>query len=160
MIEIERTYLVKKLPDLETCEKTLIRQGYYSGLPSPLRIRQQGDKLTLTKKLVQIHGDQSTHDEINLSIKPEEFKRLWPTATKSLEKTRYLVPLLEDLIAEVDVFHGKLEGLVLVEVEFPSREAMEIFVPPEWFGRDVTDEDFSVNSFLAEKSFEEIKRFL
>jgi CYTH domain-containing protein len=41
---------------------------------------------------------------------------------------------------ELNVFRGNLEGLVLAEVEFPSREKSEEFESPDWFGEEVTGE--------------------
>lgn len=158
MLEIERTYLVKNLPaDLGSFEKKEIKQGWFSDLPSPLRIRQTDDRFELTKKLVKAAGDFSTYEENNLPIKLEEFERLWPHVVRSLVKTRYLVPLADGLKAELDVFHGKLEGLAFVEVEFTSREQMTDFEAPGWFGNDVTNEEFSANWFLAGLSFDEVK---
>ena len=37
----------------------------------------------------------------------------------------------------------------LAEVEFPSEEAAHAFVPPEWFGREVTFTGEYQNSRLA-----------
>ena len=50
---------------------------------------------------------------------------------------------------ELDVFHGKLEGLRFVEVEFPDKEASESFTPPEWFGEDVSADPSYRNSYLS-----------
>ncbi len=90
----------------------------------------------------------------------DEFNKLWPLAEKFLEKVRYYLTLDDGLTAEVDVFGGKLKGLTLVEVEFTSVEQMESFQPPDWFGRDVTQEEFSANAFLAGKTFGEIRKHL
>ncbi|MCF7953383.1 MAG: NUDIX domain-containing protein [Spirochaetales bacterium] len=56
---------------------------------------------------------------------------------------------VQDLQIELDVFSGKHDGLVIAEVEFSSQKAMEEFNPPEWFGRDVTDNPVFRNSSLA-----------
>lgn len=168
MIENERTFLVKRLPeDLKSKRREKIRQGYLSEGLYPLRIRQKGNKYELTKKEPKTPGDFSRHEETTIYPKKEEFEKLWPLTVKSLEKTRYFYPLVKTsepskggLTAEIDVFEKKLKGLVFVEVEFPSKKAMESFIPPDWFGRDVTQEEWSVNAYLAGKSFEEIKRFL
>ena len=45
-----------------------------------------------------------------------------------------------ELVAEIDVFGGALDGLVLVEVEFDDLPAAERFAPPDWFGRELTDD--------------------
>ena len=50
---------------------------------------------------------------------------------------------------EFDVFEGKFEGLMLAEVEFETEEEANAFVPPEWFGRDVTYSGEFQNSRLA-----------
>lgn len=161
MLEIEKTFLVKKFPgNLKKYKAVSIQQGYLSKPPSPLRIRKKGDKYEITKKL-PVHGEKFwVVDEINIPLRVEEFNLLWLNVLRSLEKTRYLVPLPGKLVAELDVFEGKLSGLSLVEVEFGSEEELKVFVPPDWFGRDVTDEEFSANSFLAGKSFAGIKKYL
>lgn len=51
---------------------------------------------------------------------------------------------------ELDVFLGKLEGLLVAEVEFDSPEASKAFVPPAWFGREVTDDRRYANAALIE----------
>lgn len=161
MLEIEKTYLVKKNPDnLSDYKGHQIKQGYISSTPSPLRIRQNDNKFELTKKLPVKEGDFSSHEEINIPLTEYEFNKLWPLVEKYLEKTRYYLPLENNLIAEVNVYKGDLEGLVMVEVEFTSQKEMELFNPPIWFGKDVTQEDFSANSFLAGKTFTEIKKYL
>lgn len=74
-----------------------------------------------------------------------------------LSKTRYCINLRRatgdglytTLVAELDVFHGRHEGLMLVEVEFPNTEEADRFIPPEWFGEDVSQDPCYRNSFLA-----------
>lgn len=150
MIENELSFLVKKLPpDLENYPKKEIRQGYYSDMPSPLRIRDESGYFTLTKKIPIDENDCSRYQETELPIRKEEFERLWPRCTKSLVKTRYYYPL-GGLTAEIDVYHGRLEGLVTVEVEFPDEESRNRFTVLEWFGLDISQEDWSANSILVE----------
>ena len=161
MIEIEKTFLVKKIPgDLNLYKVNKIKQGYVSESPSPLRIRQKNEKFEITKKLPLKDGDYSSVEEINIPLTKIEFNKLWPLAERFLEKDRYNIPIGNNLMAELDIYKGKLEGLAVVEVEFTSEEQMNLFQPVEWFGRDVTQEEFSSNSFLAGKKFEEIEEYL
>ena len=161
MLEIERKYLVKKIPNnLSSYKSNYIRQGYISPSPSPLRIRQKGDKFELTKKLPIKDGDFNSAEEINIYLTEYEFGKLWPLVEKSLEKMRYDIPINGGLTAELDVFKGGLEGLVLVEVEFVSEEQMQQFQPPEWFGKDVTQESYSANVFLAGKTYNDVKMYV
>ena len=46
-------------------------------------------------------------------------------------------------------FSGHYKGLMLVEVEFETEEQANAFVPPEWFGKDVTFSGEYQNSRLA-----------
>ncbi len=50
---------------------------------------------------------------------------------------------------EVDVYSGALEGLVVAEVEFDDPWGAESFIPPYWFGREVTAESAYKNRSLA-----------
>lgn len=156
MLENELSFLIKKLPeDLEKYPKKDIRQGYYSDMPSPLRIRQEEGKFTLTKKIPLKEGDSSRYEETEMSIKKEEFEKLWPACKKSLAKTRHYYPI-GNLKAEIDVYHGKLKGLVTVEVEFPDEESRKSFIVPAWFGADISQERWSANSILSELSYPEV----
>ena len=49
----------------------------------------------------------------------------------------------------MDLFEGAHKGLMLVEVEFPSMESAMSFVPPDWFGEDVTMSGEYQNSRLS-----------
>jgi CYTH domain-containing protein len=52
---------------------------------------------------------------------------------------------------QLNVYHGNLEGLVLAEVEFSSRDKSEEFEPPDWLGEEVTDDVRYKNQILAKK---------
>ena len=53
-----------------------------------------------------------------------------------IEKTRYVIPAGNERCWEVDVFHGRLEGRVLAEIELGDEH--EPFERPEWLGEEVT----------------------
>lgn len=158
MIEIEKSFLVKQIPgNLCQYKAYQMQQGYISSVRPSLRIRKKGDKYELTKKLRLKEDDYSTCEELNIPLTEAEFNKLWPLIEKSLEKTRYIIPLENGLQGELDIFHGNLEGLAMVEVEFKSKEQMEKFRAPEWFGKDVTQNEFSANAALAGKTYLEVK---
>ncbi len=160
MIEIEKTFLVKQLPqNLSSYQSFKIKQGYLSSTHPVLRIRQKGDKYEITKKIPLKPNDFSAVEEINIPLTKDEFNKLWSLTERNLQKTRYLIPLLNNLTAELDIFENDLTGLYWVEVEFASIEEMNNFQKPDWFGNDITQEDFAANSFLAGKTFAEIKKY-
>ena len=62
--------------------------------------------------------------------------------------------------AELDIFKGRLEGLVMVEVEFGSEAEAEAFVPPAWFGVEVTADPRYRNSYLSTARWDSATRGL
>lgn len=150
-MEIERKYLVRELPDnLDSYPHTEIEQGYLSTSPT-LRIRRMGDSYILTVK-ERRHTSTSAivNREEEFAMTADSYERLKAKCDGSLvSKTRYRIPLSGGLTAELDIFHGKHEGLQLVEVEFPSVEAADAFVAPDWFGDDVSGDPRYRNSYLA-----------
>lgn len=146
-MEIERKYLIAKMPGhLEHYEARHISQGYLCTSPV-VRIRRSDDTYSLTYK-----GDGLlAREEYNLPLTAEAYAHLREkTDGLMIEKTRYLIPLPGGLTAELDVFAGALAPLTLVEVEFDSVEAADTFVPPDWFGEDVTEDGRYHNSYLSQ----------
>jgi CYTH domain-containing protein len=87
--------------------------------------------------------------EVALPLTAEQFDELWPLATAFVKKTRHRVEL-DDGVAELDVYGGKLEGLLVVEVEFDSEEQAGSFTPPDWFGDEITEDSRFRNAALAQ----------
>jgi adenylate cyclase len=146
--EIERKFLVSAIPP-EAGRGTHIVQGYLelSSDEDELRVRRKGDATVLTVK--SGHGLDRGEEEVSISA--ETFDALWPlTEGRRIEKRRYEIQHAGATI-ELDVFDGRLEGLLIAEVEFDSTEESERFDPPGWFGRDVTDDPGYSNRVLAER---------
>ena len=97
-----------------------------------------------------------SREEYNLPLTEESYEHLKVKADGNvISKTRYLIPLgVDDLTAEVDVFEEPFAPLVLAEVEFESEEAANAFVPPAWFGEDVTFDGRYHNSYMSKMKFE------
>ena len=147
--EIERKFLLKRLPEkLNRWRHYRIAQGYLAIEPfgrRHVRLRKQGNTASLTFKIDR--GGAREEREIKLSAK--QFAALWPaTARRRLRKMRYEIPW-KDLLIEIDIYRGKLSGLVVAEVEFPNRVTCREFEPPPWFGREVTGEKHYSNVRLA-----------
>lgn len=144
-MEIERKYLIPKLPEnLSDYPSRAMEQGYLCTDPV-VRIRHEGDDYVLTYK----SGGLMAREEYNLPLTREAYEHLRPKTDGILiAKTRYYLPLGE-LTIELDVFQVPYEGLFLAEVEFPDLESANAFVPPEWFGEDVTFSSAYHNSTLS-----------
>jgi len=142
--EIERKFKVKAFPEHRLGPGSAIRQGYLTVAPVEIRLRAQDGGHELTVK--SLGGLRRV--EVALPLTPEQFDELWPLVTAFVEKSRHLVQLA-DALAEVDVYAGKLRGLVVVEVEFGSEEEAASFVPPHWFGDEITEDSRFRNAALA-----------
>lgn len=145
-MEIERKYLVQQLPEsLSGYPCRIIEQGYLNTDPV-VRIRRDNEKYELTYKSKGF----MTRMEYNLPLTQEAYEHLLTKIDgRLIQKKRYMIPLTNDLTAELDIFEGDLAPLILVEVEFSSEEAALAFVPPSWFGDDVTFSGKHHNSTLS-----------
>lgn len=146
-MEIERKYLINTPPqDYQQYPCHQIEQAYLCTEPV-VRIRRQDDKYWLTYKSEGLLA----REEYNLPLTKEAYVHLLKKADGILMcKRRYLIPLAEtDLMIELDVFEGHYQGLRLAEVEFATEEDAIAFVPPDWFGEDVTFSGEYQNSRLS-----------
>lgn len=146
-MEIERKYLIKQLPDhLDQYEHQKIAQGYLCTNPV-VRIRRSNDDYYMTYK----GNGLMVREEYNLPLTQQAYEHLLTKIDGLLiSKTRYLIPLNDNLVAELDIFEDDLHGLQLVEVEFDSLEKANTFVAPDWFGEDVTHSGQYHNSYLSQ----------
>ena len=145
-MEIEKKFIPKYLPEeIKNAVCHEIEQAYLNTAPV-IRIRKSDDDYYLTYK----GGGKMVRKEYNLPLNKESYYHLLEKADGNIiTKKRFEIPLSCGLVAELDVFEGKFEGLVLVEVEFESVEAANEFVAPEWFGEDVTSDGRYHNSYLS-----------
>lgn len=146
-MEIERKFTVKELPEnLASYPCKRIEQGYLCTKPV-LRVRRKGEEYWLTYK-----GEGLlVREEHEFPLTAEAYRHLLSKADgRIIEKDRYHIPC-EGYTVELDVFDGELAPLVIAEVEFPSVEAANFFVPPAWFGEDVTEDPAYSNSNLSKK---------
>ncbi|MDF2803317.1 MAG: adenylate cyclase [Anaerocolumna sp.] len=153
-MEIEKKYRIRQMPSgLDRFEKREIEQGYLCNEPV-VRIRKSNDDYYMTyKSRLNITADQGTAlccEEVELALTKESFEHLKEKVDNNLiKKIRYIIPLEKGLRAELDIFLNRLDGLTMVEVEFPDEESAGAFNPPDWFGEDVTFDNRFKNNYLA-----------
>lgn len=161
-IERERAFLIKKLPsNIKNCKPKLMRMGdFYNPNVSEanridnLNIRSRGDKYEIRKK----EGDNEYEKiEHSINITKEEFDLLMTITTQKHEKYYFEYPLFNNLIAEIDIYIGKLKGYARVEVEFNNAKEQEGFTPPDWFGPEITPWNHEIHKRLGVITFGEIK---
>jgi len=156
-MEIEHKYLIKKLPkDLDSYKRKEIEQGYLNRSPV-LRIRKSNDDYIFTYKLKKSTGENGgpiCNEEIEAPLTKEAYQHLKTKVDGNIIiKTRYIIPYTDNgkkYKIELDVFHGKLEGLFFAEVEFENLEDAAAFNRPDWFGDEVSKDKRYRNGFLSE----------
>ena len=149
-MEIERKFLVKQLPEnLESYSHSRLTQSYISRSPV-IRLRKIEKENQASYVLTIKSGGLAVRQEFELPLQEADYARLFQKVEgRVLQKVRYLIPLEDGYTAELDRFEGELEGLLLVEVEFPSVEALNAFTAPDWFGEDVSGSAQYHNSVLS-----------
>ncbi len=134
--EIERKFLVKDDSFISMArESHKIVQAYLSrSKESTVRVRVKDSAAFLTVKGVT---SGMSRDEWEYPIPVVDAEEMIERLTdgKAIYKTRYNVDY-GNLLWEVDVFHGQLEGLCVAEVEIPSPETPVSF--PPFIGKEVT----------------------
>ena len=158
--EIERRFFIPKLPPIDGVRVKEIQQ-YYTQVKGDTETRvrlEDGERCYVVTKV----GFGMVRKETQIEIPTASFE-VWKPVSKSkvVKKTRYLIPYRKVTI-ELDVYGGWLRGLVTAEVEFPSEKAAMEFVPPAWFGKELTGvEEYSNRSLAMKgipKSFSRLRR--
>lgn len=146
--EIERKFRVYNVPkDIIILNKWEINQGYIAigSDNSELRIRKSGNAFYLTYK----SGNGVVRNEFEAPISELFFNELWPrTLGKRIEKERFEIRYPNGNI-ELDIFRNREDNLIIAEIEFQSEIECSNFVPPAWFGEEVTDDSRYRNQNLA-----------
>ena len=163
-MEIERKFTVKKLPDsLSQYPCRIIEQAYLNTDPV-VRIRRQDNDYYLTYKGQGLMA----REEYNLPLNELSYYHLRDKADGNIiSKKRYVIPITHptfmsdcienidqiSLCVELDIFDEPFASLVIAEVEFPSEETANAFVPLDWFDQDVTHDPSYHNSNLSRRTF-------
>ena len=148
-IEIERKFCVQEMPNLTAHSGVAIAQGYLAVdvAGTEIRVRREGGHYYQTVKT----GMGIKRIEVEMALTRVQFDILWPlTAGRRVKKVRYELTEGKWTI-ELDVYRGRLKGLVVAEVEFESVAESARFVPPPWFGGEVTDDARYKNANLAQR---------
>ena len=152
--EIEKKWLIKKedisynLNDIGV-QRFEIKQTYLCFDPE-MRVRDynSGQSYEFTIKN-NMNNDGLIRDEVNIDITKEQYDNLIiKQEGKTIHKTRYQLYDDGQLIA-IDIFHGDLDGLAYMEIEFKTEEESKSYKTPRWVIKDVTSDVNYKNGHLA-----------
>jgi adenylate cyclase len=146
-IEIERKYLMDAAVAAGVIAGVTgahFQQAYLAGGAAAVRVRITPDEAILTVK--SSNAGMSRKEWEYTVPRDEALAMSEMEGVSTLYKTRYLIPL-DSKTFEVDVYEGRLAGLVTAEVELTDEN--ETFTIPAWLGREVTDDKRYSNESLA-----------
>ena len=162
MIELERTFLLKRIPDgLLKCKSMEISDLFIpKGSRHPvIRIRKNGDSLEMTKKSPLASNDSSRQNEQTIILSKEEYDALMKLEGKGFRKIRYYYNF-NGREAQIDVYQDALKGLMIADFEFDSEEEKNSFEMPGFCLSDVTQEEFLAGGMLCGKRYSDIEQKL
>lgn len=154
--EIERKFFVKQMPDLSEI-KPFNYERYFleSKNGKEVRISKVNNKYFYEEKS-ELSDLERTREK--KEITQEEFGRLKQDASEGLIRDKYVISDNPNTV--IQVYHGRFEGLIRVEVEFDSEEQAKSFIPPSWIGEEMTGSPIARDSSLVNLSDEEFKKYL
>lgn len=154
--EIERKFLISKMPDLSNFEPVMYERYYvYRDGKIEMRVQKKGTQYEIERKEM-VNTLKAIKTKMVIS-KPE-FETLKKLGTEAIIREGYFISSNPDV--SIKIYHGRHEGLNKIEVEFKSEEEAKAFQIPDWYGEEITDSIVSRDSKLLDLTEEEIKNFL
>jgi adenylate cyclase len=155
--EVERKFLLGSLPsDIDATSKITYERYFLEVEPGrEVRIQRKGDELY---REVKTTNSELVSDKEAAPLTAKEFDELRQSAIGSIERDSYMITGVQN--ASVKIYHGRFEGLIRAEIEFPNTDAASHFSPPDWFGPEITESKLGRDSKLLKLSDAEFKSLL
>jgi adenylate cyclase len=147
--EIERKWLVKKMPDLTNI--TPVRYERYFVFHSnkvEIRIQKVNDSFEFERKF---QSSRLSRTKEKIKITETEFVFFKRISARVIIRDSFEI----DKNVSIKVYHGIYKGLIRVEVEFDSEEEAQKYQSPSWFGQEITNTPLGKDSTLVDLSQKE-----
>ena len=146
-VEIERKFLITNNSWRQSIHQSIeIRQGYLcKDIERTVRIRTWGTEGKITVKGKSMNGVRAEY-EYTIPFKDAVEMLETLCLSRVIHKKRHLINI-DNYTWEIDEFLDHNHGLILAEVELPSRDAS--IQLPSWVGQEVTNDHRFQNSHLA-----------
>lgn len=149
-IEIEKKFLLNKMPTALLSTGEIICQGYMVNKKDRVvRIRLAGDKAFLTIKGPTCNASRNEFEYPIPQKDAQEMLRLF-CGRPLIEKIRYTI-IYKGFEWVIDRFTGVNQGLVVAEIELQAID--QPFDKPDWIGKEVTHDPRYFNSNLIEAPY-------
>lgn len=131
MKEIERKWIVKTLPPITDQTPLLYERHFlFNANGIEIRIQKKGDVFEFERK---VEVSDLTREGQKFTISPAEFESLKKHSIGSIIRESFVI---DDI--SVKVYKGLFSGLIRAEVEFNNEHEAQEFIPPVWFGEEIT----------------------
>lgn len=140
-VEHERRWLCRSAPLDRAVSSEVLEDLYITGTQLRLREALPGDGGAPMRRIGR-KADVSAAVRLLTSIylSPEEFRLLSSLPGERLRKTRYSLGRVNGADLFVDVFDGRLAGLIMAEAEFGDVDSMAAYAMPDFACREVTED--------------------
>lgn len=165
-MEIERKFIPSSVPDDYLHGKCYLLEQAYIQTSPVIRIRQKAaikdDRISASSYILTVKSSgMMTRQEFELPLTKEEYEELLTKASGNIiKKRRYVHPISEHLLLELDIFEDRFEGLVIAEIEFPDEDTAKNYTPSSFLGEEVTFDSRFHNSNLSKMSQDDIQNLL
>lgn len=162
-MEIERKFLVKDISGIDLSKfikKQIIQDYLYKDIYTVIRKRKiKKDDNIVYKYTIKTDKKGLSVNEIEKEITKSEYDMLQCVNNyNTINKTRYIIPIKNNLKIELDIFHDKFEGIIFAEIEFIDEKQANEFKVPYWFGKEISNE--LTNADMATMPVEDIFEIL
>ena len=145
-MEIERRFLIRNknkvnelIEEFKDSKKAIVQDYIFSDIFTAIRKRKI-EKNGQVKYVYTVKTGKSnlSVNEYESEITKEQYDKLEKDEGRiTIEKDRYFIPYIENLIIELDVFHGAYEGIIFAEIEYETeKQAYDVKVP-DWFDVEI-----------------------
>lgn len=145
-MEIERRFLIRNknkvnelIEEFKDSKKAIVQDYIFSDIFTAIRKRKI-EKNGQVKYVYTVKTGKSnlSVNEYESEITKEQYDKLEKDEGRiTIEKDRYFIPYIENLIIELDVFHGAYEGIIFAEIEYETeKQAYDVRVP-DWFDVEI-----------------------
>lgn len=155
-VETERKYLLPTVPKVALTNAQVIQQWYLLKDPLQIRVRKTGNVTTVTFKGKGLVSRAEVERRYPWSLFKDIVDQLGP----KVEKIRYLIEE-NGYTWELDVYSGKLSGLVTLECEVVDKDELDKLVLPDWAkgAIDVTEAPELKNEVLALNGLPDLSKY-
>ena len=147
-MEIERRFLIKDknkaeelIKEYKETKKTITQDYIYSDIFTAIRKRKI-EKNNEIKYFYTVKTGRKgfSVNEFEEEISKKQYDLLEIDEKRIIiKKDRFIIPYINNLKIELDLFHEKYEGVIFAEIEFEDEKQAEKTEIPEWFYLEIGD---------------------